>query len=359
MAATISSQPRRAEARAHVASFAPTRLVTPTASFDPSAIFLTFAGQDQGPPVLESRSLTSGSPTARLAELGGLAPVLGSGTTLWVTRSVGPRERNDTAGGDPEPNSCAGDVVRVDLSTGTETTVQTFPSSTLVGDAVPSPDEGEVVFKVAPCARSYFNEHLLVEDHNTGRSWTIGAKARVCHWISTPSWDANGTGLIFTFAPSNPAEPVGKYDGYGICTQELAGEIEVLAAAHPAALSSAQIIKAPRGCSYLSAVFDPEGIAAIEACEHGAPRGFSRHGEYNGDAYVVQLSAQGRSLHRVAIKPEPNPATLARNPSGGPVLVSEELGENTRPYFNWIWTFNGQKLRLLSRSTESITAIAG
>jgi hypothetical protein len=356
-----SSPTLRTGARAHVVSFAPTRLITPVAALDPSSTFLIVAGRHQGRPVLESRSLSTGRPTARLAEMGegDGARVLGLGTTLWQTRSVGPRERDDTAGGDPEPNSCEGDVVRVNLSTGTETTVQTFPSSTLVSDAVPSPDEGEVVFEVAPCARSYFNQHLLVENHDTGRSWTIGADARVCHLISTPSWSENGTGLAFTFAPSDPAVHVGKRDGYGICGAPLAGEIAVLSATHPVALSSARIIKAPRGCSYLSVVFDPKGVVAAEACEHGAPPGFAVPGNYNGDAYVVQLSAGGRILRRVAMKPDPNPATLARNPRGGPVLVTENLGENTRPYFNWIWTFNGESLRLVSHLTEDTTAIAG
>ena len=41
------------------------------------------------------------------------------------------------------------------------------------------------------------------------------------------------------------------------------------------------------------------------------------------------------------------------------MLVTEELGENTRPYFNWIWTFNGRALKLVRHSTENITAIPG
>jgi hypothetical protein len=335
--------------------------LTPTNGLDASSSFLAVAGEDSGVPVLESLSLRTGLPTARLAELPEVAasPVLGSGTTLWLTQSSGPRVRNNTAGGDPAPDSCTGSVARLALDSGSETTVQTFARSTQVSDAVPSPEEHEVAFMVAPCARSYFNEHFLLADLQTGRSWTIGAGARVCHQMSAPSWNARGTSLIFTYAPSNPATRVSKRDGYGLCSDPIAGEIVVVSATHPADLASARIVKPARGCSYLSAVFDPEGIAATEACEHGALPDFSFPGDYDGDAYVVQLSTRGRQLRRLAIKREPNPAIVARNPREGPVLVTEKLGENTRPYFDWIWTFNGRELRLVRHSTENITAIAG
>ena len=64
------------------------------------------AANNKGTPVLESYSLRSGLLTARLAELPEVSstPVLRSGATLWLTRSSGPRARNDTAGGDPEPD---------------------------------------------------------------------------------------------------------------------------------------------------------------------------------------------------------------------------------------------------------------
>lgn len=351
----------RVGSRGRVSSFAPTRLLTPVSALDASSSFLAVAGDDNGTSVLESLSLRTGLSTARLVELpeGRVSSVLGSGTTLWLTRSSGPRDRNNTAGGDPESDSCSGSVARLALGSGSETTVRTFARSTQVGGAVPSPDEHKVAFLVAPCARSYFNEHVLLADLHTGQSWTIGAGARVCHRISTPSWNARGTSLIFTYAPSNPAVRVGKSDGYGLCSDPIAGKIMILSATRPADLASAQILKPARGCSYLSAVFDPEGIAATEACEHGALREFSFPGDYDGDAYVVQLSAQGRPLRRLAIKREPNPAVVARNPRGGPVLVTEDLGENTRPYFNWIWTFNGRALKLVRHSTENITAIAG
>jgi hypothetical protein len=344
-----------------VSSTAPARLLAPTNSLDASSSFLAVAGENNGTPVLESLSLHTGLPTARLAELPEVSasPVLGSGTTLWLTRSSGPRARNDSAGGDPEPNSCTGSVARLALGSGGETTVQAFAGSTQVSDAVPSPDEHKVVFLVAPCARSYFNEHLLLTDLKSGRSWTIGAGARVCHRISAPSWNTRATSLIFTYAPSNPAVRVGRSDGLGLCSDPIAGEIAIVSATHSTDLASARILKPARGCSYLSAVFDPGGIAATEACEHGALPEFSFPGDYDGDAYVVQLSAQGRPLRQLAIKREPNPATVARNPRGGPVLVTEELGENTRPYFNWVWTFNGRALTLVHHSTENITAIPG
>ena len=223
-----------------MSSFAPTHLLTPASSLDVSSSFLAVAGESNGTPVLESLSLRTGLATARLAELPEVfvSPVLGSGTTLWLTRSSGPRVRNNTAGGDPESDSCTGSVARLALGSGSEMTVRTFARSTRVSDAVPSPDEHEVAFLVAPCARSYFNEHFLLADLHTGQSWTIGAGARVCHRISAPSWNARGTSLIFTYAPSNPAVRVGRRDGYGLCSDPIAGEIVILSATRTSSSSA-------------------------------------------------------------------------------------------------------------------------
>jgi hypothetical protein len=48
---------------------------------------------------------------------------------------------------------------------------------------------------------------------------------------------------------------------------------------------------------------------------------------------------------------------VARSDFGGPVLVTEQLGENTRPYWDWIWAFNGKRLRLISHSTQNVIAL--
>ncbi len=128
-------------------------------------------------------------------------------------------------------------------------------------------------------------------------------------------------------------------------------------AGHTLQLSSAHLIAPPRECSYEAAVFDAWGIAATEGCEKGTARGIKGLGEGRGDCYLVQLNGRGQVTARFPLRREPDLTTLTSGRSGALVLVSEKNGENTRPYFDWIWAFNGRLLRPGGHYDADVTAI--
>jgi hypothetical protein len=311
--------------------------------------------------VLEEFSLSDGRPVRQLARLPAGASEMHTGPdgTVWLTESSGPRERNDTAGGDPAPNSCSGKVVRLDLATGESETVLSFPSSTLVDEAVPNPSGQRLVMLAGTCARSYFNQHLLVKDLGSASQWTIGADAAPCHEISTPSWSTDGSRLVFAYGPASssrlPEVPTSGL-GRGVCTRSRPGEVAIVAADHYSQFSSARLIPPAKGCSYQAAVFDRDGVAAVEACEQGAAPEYAGLGDDDGDAYIVQLNSRGRMLFRRALRRESNITRLASDPSSDLVLVSETEGENARPAFEWIWTFDGHWLRAVGHYKTYVTA---
>lgn len=318
-----------------------------------------------GQTVLESFSLSDGQPIAQLAQVPEETgqPQQGAESMVWLTTGHGPRSRSNVLGGDPEPDSCAADVARLDLADGVSTVVLSFPSSVQAEDAVPSPSEDDIAMLAGQCARAYSNEHLLIDDLRSGRRWTIGAGLAPCHSISRPSWNPAGTKLVFAYAPaqpSNQAPDSGRSDyGAGFCSEPRPGEVAIVAAQRGApSLSGARLIRAPHGCSYETAIFDRWGIAAAEACERGSEPGYAHGNESHpmGDAYLVQLDGRGRVTLRLPLRREANPVTLSTVPHGAPVLVSQQQGGNTRPWWDWIWAFDGRQLRLVGHYNENVTA---
>ena len=337
-----------------------------TARLDPARSGSLFLSLWQPPhdskTVLEEFSLSDGRPVRQLASLpeDASGPHTGPEGTVWLTMSTGPRERNNTAGGDPAPNSCSGSVVRLDLPTRESKTVLSFPSSQLVDDVVPNPSGQLLAMLAGTCDRSYFNQHLLVKDLRSGQEWTIGADAAPCHALYTPSWSPDGSKLVFAYGPANSSERLPETPrsglGKGVCTQNRPGEVAVVPAERSSQLSSARLIPPPKGCSYQAAVFDRQGIAAVEGCEQGTPRAYAGLGDYQGDAYLVQLNGRGRTVLRLALRRESNITRLASDPSAGLVFVSEGQGENTRPAFDWVWTFDGHRLRAVGHYNAHVTA---
>lgn len=107
------------------------------------------------------------------------------------------------------------------------------------------------------------------------------------------------------------------------------------------------VIPPPSGCTYLSAVFDREGTAALEGCSEGARHGLSGLAKtYLGNAYLVQLNNRREVVLRVPLKLGPDSGTLAAIPGSAWVLVSEN---QARTATDWVWEFNGQRLRLIKR----------
>lgn len=303
--------------------------------------------------VLETFSLQDGRPVRTLESLpswpADVSSPHSSDGSLWMTVSSGPRYRNDTAGGDPAPSSCASRVVSFDPATSKTVTRLAFPSSMLVTDDVPSPDGQRIVMRAGGCSTSYFNQYLLVDDLRTGRQVTIGAAAAACHALSSAAWSPDGSKLVFAYGPATSGQ---ENQPPGTCAEPHPSGLAVVSATHSSQVTASQLIAPTPGCTYQSAAFDRRGIVGIEACTQGTPRqrGGVAPGVYLGDAYLVQLDSRGRLLLRLALKPGSNPGTVVADPRTGLVLVSEDQGQEQRhTAYDWVWTFDGHALHNVGR----------
>ena len=303
--------------------------------------------------VLEEFSLHDGRPLRTLEPLASLptevsSPHPGSGGSVSLTVSTGPRYRNDTAGGDPAPDSCTSSVVSFDPTTGKTVTLLAFPRSTLVADGVPSPNGEWIAMHAGGCATSYFDQYLLVVDLRSGRRLTIGTDAAPCHALSSAAWSPDGSKLVFAYGPAT-ASPAGQQPPPGTCTVPHPSGLAVVSATRSSQLTASQLIAPEAGCTYQSAAFDRRGIVGIEACSHGAPPQFPP-GVYLGDAYLVQLDSHGRLLLRLSLKLGSNPGTVVTDPRTGLVLVTEDQGQRQHhASYDWVWTFDGRKLHTVGR----------
>lgn len=267
---------------------------------------------------------------------------------LWLTFGRGPSCGNDTAGCGPVENSCAGKVVRFDPMSGSSTRVLTFPSSEKVIDAVPSPDGSRVALVTGDCAHSFFNFHLVVRGLRSGRQWTLGADAAACHSLFGVAWSPDGSQLVFPYGPSKLA-PGNRFQPEGACGEPRPSGLVVASSGGASSSSSWPLIAADPGCSYQAATFDSWGIAAIEVCAQGARPG-TPSGVRLGNAYLVQLNRRHREVLRLNLARGYDGGGIAADPLDRAVLVSEYQAANQGvPVFNWVWTFDGRRLRVVRR----------
>ena len=301
---------------------------------------------------VERFSLRSGDPLARLATQSGSwaevsGPYLDGGGGLWITRSSGPRCKPAGFGECfPVPRSCRSSTVQLDPGTDATRSVASFPHSELVTAVIPSPRGQLMVLRVAPCTRSYFNDHFVVVNRRTHWRWAIGADAAVCHGLSDASWNAAGTRLAFAYAPSRlkPGQQYPGEAGGNSCRVPLAAGIVIVSAEHASTTRSWHFIHPRHGCSYESVAFDDKGVVAFEACSlHRPGQDYSA-----GPADVVQLSGTRRVLFRLAVKPGASPGTVASDPETGLVLVSEDQAKPNHATPNWVWQLQGRRLRLIA-----------
>jgi hypothetical protein len=306
---------------------------------------------------VEQFSLRSGRRLARLAtesrskvEVSALYP--DSRGALWITKSFGPRCTQRGFGDclPLVPNSCRSKIAQLDPSTGTSRYLTSFPHSEIVTAAIPSLRGPLVALRTAPCTRSYFNEHFVVENWRTHRRWSIGSDAPPCHGLANPGWNAAGTRLVFAYGPSR-LKPGGKWPaatGRIGCRSPRPGGIVIVSAQHASKTHSWHLIHAPSGCAYESAAFDNKGIAAVEACSPN-----HRGQNYSaGPGYVVQLTQDGRHLFHLALRRGADLGFVQSDARTGLVLVSEDLGDTNRNP-NLVWRLQGHHLRLIARYPAS------
>lgn len=300
---------------------------------------------------LERFSEQDGRPLAKVATLPQYArgsvsgPYRASDGALWLTATKGPRYRSNVVGGDPAPRSCRGAAIRLDPKIGATQKVFSVPSSQLIGDVVPSPNRQAVAFVSGGCA-SYLDDHIVIRTLQGKRQVTIGTGAAPCHGLGAPSWSPDSSAVVFPYAPAarrngGPGIP------RGVCPSPRSAELAILPADRSSQIKRADLVFAPKGCGYADAAYDTAGIAAIQTCGEGA----DQPGQDNGPAYFVQLDSARHVATRVALKPGANPATLSINPQSGQILITEYQNPRhhppARPASEFIWTFDGEGLRLV------------
>jgi hypothetical protein len=276
------------------------------------------------------------------------APAAVPGGPVLLTVSSGPTCMGPLGGGAssgpcvPVPDSCAGQVERVDPVSGTIGTLLKSAPSTLVTDALPSPERHLLVMRSGDCHTSFFDLHLVVRDLVTGHQWDIGADAPRCHEIARPSWNSDGSRLVFPYGPS--ILPYGTTPSNSqSCTAPRFSRLVVVRSDRPSSSRDWKLIAADRQCSFMAAAFDRQGIAAVEGCQHG-PNGFTVE-PFLGYAYVLQLDRHNRVAARVRLQPGWEDGLVSTEFRNGTVLISQDQPANAGyPERDWVWRFDGRSL---------------
>jgi hypothetical protein len=234
---------------------------------------------------------------------------------IWVTLASGPRCTSNIAGCGPVPDSCAGEVVRIDPTTGSLAPVLKASGRELIGDAEPSPNGKLVAYLDGSCNRSYFSQHLQVRDIATGQSWSIGSGLTVCHSLGSLAWATGGSHLVVYYGPSTlvPGN-TGSY-GYGPCQQPDPNQLAVVPALQPAAgLPGARVPMDPN-CQAEAVTATKGGYAAIEACGPS-------HNYLSGSASLVLIDSKLHVTSRSQIGECVDGAELRADSSGSDLLGS-------------------------------------
>ena len=163
----------------------------------------------------------------------------------------------------PRPNTCTSVVDWVDPATGSVATVYTAPEDRDVSGGFPSPNGDQLALVGGPCEPASGRIDITVRNLLTGRQWTLGRSVRRCTGIGpTVAWSSNGKELLFPWARISGAP--GPYPQW--CSNDQLARLVVTAADRNSGPRSWSVIRADNGCSFLHAVFDARGIAAIEGC---------------------------------------------------------------------------------------------
>ena len=196
-----------------------------------------------------------------------------------------------------------------------------------------------------PCTQAHGQTGVFVRDLAAGHERAIMTSANRCDSFGPAAWNTSGTELVF---PANRA--VGRaHTGIGgqlfcpVARNKLA-----VASADPGSTARAlRLLPPDRGCEFRAAAFDREGIVAVEGCRQGGPKGFSDASL--GDAYLLQFGRNDRLIRRVGLERGLEEAEVATDPGTGNVLVTQDQPANQGPEYDWVWEFDGTRLRLIAR----------
>jgi len=276
---------------------------------------------------------------------------VGNSGTLWITYSRYPRLRSpSTAGGFPEPDSCANEIVVWHASTGHASVYLRTGDNVLISGATLSPDGRLLVYLESGCATGYFNSYLRVTDIASGHSWTIGKQVPRCHLID-PAWTADSKELVLAYAPPATAHYRGPQ---GTCQSPLREELVLVTAtaAQPGLRGSTASARAH--CEITSATGLAAGrVLAIEACgSQMYLQGAARLLVYDHSLRLVRQYALGRCT---------DGNDLSTDTSGTAALISAYLYCNppgNRQPVTRLWSYVGAALRPIVRLPQGTLAFA-
>ncbi len=300
---------------------------------------------------LDLFSLSTGRMLRRLAvvSLGGYqqlaTPAAASDGRLFLTYTSGARcALNGTFAECPgfAQNSCR-NAVKI-LSYGQTRPQPLFAvsgSEAVTGEVVPDRDGRKVALTLTPCVGTRGTTGLYVRDLKSGAMHTIVSSSNRCDGYGPAAWSADGSQLVFPLdrAKGKPLPMAG-----GIACPEGRDSLALAStrtASHPGGL---KLIRPDHGCIFRAAAFDRLGIVAAEGCDQGDPE--HGHGDYLGRAYVLQYGLHGRLVRRLRLKLGLEEAIVATVSSTGNVLITQDEPGNG-PYLerDWVWEFNGIRLR--------------
>jgi hypothetical protein len=230
---------------------------------------------------------------------------------LWATFARGPRNGSRLMGGDPQPMTCGGEVLRVDHRTGAVSTVYEAPRDEYIAGSAPAPDGQRVAFLSAPCERSYLSGHIRVATID-GHTWELGAGSPPCRGVWAPTWAADGAHLAMLVPEVASVEPLTSNIlspdmlGRGVCTARGHAGIGIGDASQAGPLPTATLFPA---CDALDVARREEGFAAVVDCAAGE-LGHDR------PTAVVVTDADLHEQRRMPIGSCARSASLAISPSG-------------------------------------------
>ncbi len=302
-------------------------------------------GNGRGQVEVAVSSATTGAIVRRLlpGSLHGMAVAglsLDRSGNLWITYSEGPAYRNDLAGGDPKPHSCANEIVVLHAATRRLSVYLRTRNDVVISGAAISPDGQMLAYGESGCATGYFNSYLRIASVRTRQSWTIGASLARCHWITDPAWTLDSRALVVGYAAHAGRAYTGPRGTCGGIGRERL--VKLPPAAQPGL--AGRSAGAARGCDIASvAPAAAGGLLAVEAC--GA------QDQTLGPARLLVFGDDLRPRRQITLGRCADGSDLSTAQTGSSVLISAYLfcnppgkpGPLTR-----LWDYSHGRLRLLT-----------